>query len=77
MKMMDIAKTSVQPDEILEFLKRDIQFKDLCQKILSKKVIERAAIERGITVTPDEIQAEGDGGVIPIAWKSLQIPSLG
>ncbi len=45
---------------ILSFLKKDIQLKEVYQKILHQKVINQAAHERGITVTPEEIQAEAD-----------------
>lgn len=58
--MVAISKASIQPDEIVSFLKADIQIKEVSQKILHKKVIEKAARERGITLTPEEIQGECD-----------------
>ncbi|EDX76591.1 PPIC-type PPIASE domain protein [Coleofasciculus chthonoplastes PCC 7420] len=51
---------SVESEEIVEFLKQDIQYKKVCHQIWSQRVIERATQERGIVVTPEEIQAEAD-----------------
>src|SRR3712207_2132624 len=58
--MLDFSKVSIEPDEIIGFLKRDIQLKQVSHKILYRRIIEQAAVERGITVTPEEIQAEAD-----------------
>ena len=49
-----------EPERIVEFLKREVQIKEVCQKVLCQQVIDRAAQERGITVTPEEIQTEAD-----------------
>lgn len=51
---------SLASEEIVNFLRRNIQLKDVCEKIVSQQVIEQAAHERGVTVTPEEIQAEAD-----------------
>ncbi|MEB3179373.1 MAG: peptidylprolyl isomerase [Nostocaceae cyanobacterium] len=48
------------PDEIVSFLKKNISLKNLWQQVLFQKVIDKAAQERGITVTAEEIQAEAD-----------------
>lgn len=58
--MNDPPKTSIDADEIVFFLKKNLQFKGVSQKILSEKIIEKAARERGVTVTSEEIQAEAD-----------------
>jgi len=58
--MQDFAGTTVELDEIVDFLKRNIQFKEVYEKILHQKIINQAAQERGITITPAEIQAEAD-----------------
>src|SRR5919199_3233730 len=58
--MIELSQTSVEPDEIITFLKRNIQLKEVCQKILYQKIINQAAQERGITVTPEEIQTEAN-----------------
>ena len=47
-------------DEVVVYLKKNLQLKSLNQKILSQKIIDQAARERGVTVTPEEIQAEAD-----------------
>lgn len=58
--MADLSRASVDLDEIIEFLKKDIQYKDVCQKIIEQKVINQAAQERGLTVTTEEIQADAN-----------------
>ncbi len=58
--MIALAKESVKPEEIVIFLKKHIQFKDVCQKILYQKIINQATLEKNIIVTPEEIQNEAD-----------------
>src|SRR5579883_2346767 len=50
----------IQLEEIVNFLKQEMLLKDICQKILNQKIIEKTARERGITVTSEEIQVEAD-----------------
>lgn len=50
----------IELDEIVNFLKKNIQFKKIYEKILHQKIINKAAQERGVTVTPAEIQTEAD-----------------
>lgn len=58
--MPELSKVSIDPDEIIGSLKRGIQLKQISQKILCRRIVEQAAAERGITVTPEEIQGEAD-----------------
>ncbi|WP_424095619.1 peptidylprolyl isomerase [Moorena producens] len=58
--MTILSRASLEPQEITEFLKREIQLKDVSEKILYQKVINRAAAERNLTVTAEEIQEEAD-----------------
>ncbi|MGQ4649788.1 peptidylprolyl isomerase [Lyngbya aestuarii] len=58
--MADLSTISLQPEEIVSFLKKNLQFREVYQKILYQRVINQATAERGITVTPEEIQAEAD-----------------
>ncbi|MBD1931372.1 MULTISPECIES: peptidylprolyl isomerase [Cyanophyceae] len=58
--MNDFSGSSVKVDEIVSFLKKDIQLKEVCQKILYQKIITQAAQERSLAVTPEEIQAEAN-----------------
>ena len=46
--MANLSRVSVEPDEIISFLKKDIQFKEVCQKIIEQKIIEQATQERGL-----------------------------
>ena len=57
---IDFLGISIEPGEIIEFLKQEMLLKGICQKILYQRIREQAAQERGITVTPEEIQTEGD-----------------
>jgi parvulin-like peptidyl-prolyl isomerase len=56
--MVDLSGVSIESDEIVSFLQRNMQLKDVCQKILSQRIIEQTAQERGITVTPEEVEIE-------------------
>jgi hypothetical protein len=46
----------LEPETVVEFLKREVQIKEVCQKILYKRAIARAAESRDIRVTAEEIQ---------------------
>jgi len=52
--------SSVHPDEIVSFLKKSLQFKEVCQAILTQRIIDRAAQTRDLIISPEEIQAEAD-----------------
>lgn len=58
--MKDFSQPVIEASEIIELLRQDLQLKTFTQKVLQKKVIEKAARERGLTVTPEEIQVVGD-----------------
>jgi parvulin-like peptidyl-prolyl isomerase len=58
--MNDLSKVIIEPEEIVNFLKRNINLKEVYEKILFKKVIWQAAEAKGITVTTEEIEAEAD-----------------
>ncbi|AFZ34422.1 PpiC-type peptidyl-prolyl cis-trans isomerase [Stanieria cyanosphaera PCC 7437] len=58
--MISLNQIPKQPELILDFLKKNISLREICQKILHQIVINRAAAERGIQVTPEEIQGEAD-----------------
>jgi parvulin-like peptidyl-prolyl isomerase len=58
--MTNLLGESVELDEIIDFLKSNLQLKEVMQKIAYQKIINQAAQERGLTVTSDEIQAEAN-----------------
>ena len=58
--MVNQSGTSVSNDEIVSFLREQIQYREIYHNILSQRAIARAVQERGITVSPEEIQAEAD-----------------
>ncbi|AFY79851.1 peptidylprolyl isomerase [Oscillatoria acuminata] len=58
--MNNLEQINIKPVEIVDFLKKEISLKNIYKKILYQRMIERTAGERGITVTPEEIQAESD-----------------
>jgi Parvulin-like peptidyl-prolyl isomerase len=60
MIMMQLSKSSLDDDEIIGFLKQNLEFKEVYQKILSQKVINQVAEERAITVTAEEIQNQAN-----------------
>lgn len=58
--MINFSGVSLQFETIVDFLKQEVHLKDICQRILTCQIIEQAAQERQIVVTPEEIQAEAD-----------------
>lgn len=58
--MKDVSQPLIEASEIIQLLKQELQLKPFCQKLLQKKVIDKAAREQGLTVTPEEIQVVGD-----------------
>ena len=52
--------STMLPEEIIDVLKQEILLKRIYQKAVYRKVIEQAAAERGVTVTPEEVQTEGE-----------------
>ncbi|MEL0590365.1 MAG: peptidylprolyl isomerase [Planktothrix agardhii] len=58
--MVQLSKDSLDNEEIIGFLKQNLEFKEVYQKILSKKVIDQVAEERAITVTVEEIQNQAN-----------------
>jgi parvulin-like peptidyl-prolyl isomerase len=58
--MKDFSQPFIEASEIIELLRQELQLKTFTQKVWQKKVIEKAAQERGLTVTPEEIQVVGD-----------------
>lgn len=58
--MNEPPRVAIKSEEIVSFLKQKISYKEVRQAILSQRLIEQAAKERGLTVTPEEIQAEAE-----------------
>ena len=58
--MVNFSGTSITPDEVINFLKKNMQLKEVCQNILYQRVTEQAAQERSLAVTPEDIQAEAE-----------------
>ncbi|MBD2438307.1 peptidylprolyl isomerase [Nostoc sp. FACHB-110] len=58
--MSDLTKILIEPEEIVQFLKKEIRLKEVYQKILFNKIIWQAAEIRGITITAEEIEAEAE-----------------
>jgi parvulin-like peptidyl-prolyl isomerase len=50
----------IDPEEIVNFLKSEIHLKEVWRKILLQKVIQRAANDRAIIVTAEEIETEAN-----------------
>jgi parvulin-like peptidyl-prolyl isomerase len=58
--MYNLPKIEMEAEEIIQFLKSEMNWKNIYQNILAQKLISQAAAERGITVTSEEIEAEAD-----------------
>ncbi|MCC5639015.1 peptidylprolyl isomerase [Nostoc sp. CHAB 5844] len=58
--MSELAKIFIEPEEVVKFLKKEMRLKKVYEKILVNKIIWQAAEARGITITPEEIEAEAE-----------------
>jgi parvulin-like peptidyl-prolyl isomerase len=58
--MNDYLDMVIEPEEIVNFLKQEINLKEVYQKILFQKAIAQVAQQKGIVVTTEEIQIEAD-----------------
>jgi parvulin-like peptidyl-prolyl isomerase len=83
--MSELSKIVIEQEEIVDFLKTEIEFKEVYQKILFQKVIHRTAYEKGIIITAEEIEAEADRqrrekrlerATDTLAWLADQLVSL-
>lgn len=55
---IDFFGASIGFAEIVACLQNNWQLKEVCQQVLYHRIIERAARERGLTISDEEIQAE-------------------
>ncbi len=60
MEVIDFQDIQIETKEIVDFLRREMNLKEVCQRIVCEKIIERAAASRSITVTPEEIETEAN-----------------
>lgn len=58
--MNNHLKIAIEPDEIVNFLKSEIKLKEICIHILYQRIIEKAAKEKGVNVTTEEIEIEAN-----------------
>jgi parvulin-like peptidyl-prolyl isomerase len=55
---IDFFGVSIDFSEIVSFLRNSLQLKEICQQVLYRRIIERVARERGLTVSDEEIEIE-------------------
>jgi parvulin-like peptidyl-prolyl isomerase len=55
-----ISEPFIPPELIVDCLKREIAFKEICRRVMSQKIIHRMAEARNIDVTAAEIQTEAN-----------------
>jgi parvulin-like peptidyl-prolyl isomerase len=55
-----ISQPFIPPELIIDCLKREIAFKEICRRVMSQKIIHRTAEARNIDVTAAEIQTEAN-----------------
>lgn len=58
--MKRFSSISLNTEEIIDFLKRDLRLKEIYREIIYQKIIHRVAEERSLVVTQEEIQVELD-----------------
>lgn len=59
-KMIEFKGELISSEEIIAYLKKNMLIKELCNNILYQKIINKAVQERGVVLTPEEIQVEAD-----------------
>ncbi|EAZ91266.1 peptidylprolyl isomerase [Crocosphaera chwakensis] len=57
---MTNSTTLIDVEEVIDYLKKNLKFKEICQQILQQRIIEQASQQRDLTITEEEIQAEAD-----------------
>jgi parvulin-like peptidyl-prolyl isomerase len=58
--MVSLSEASIQPEALESFLKKNLQLKEIYRSILQQVIVDKTARERGISVTPEEIQDEAN-----------------
>lgn len=57
---VNVVERSIIPNDIIDFLKKEMRFQEVTQGILFQKIIDRVARERSLEVSDAEIQARAD-----------------
>lgn len=58
--MTNYSAIPLDAQEIVDFLRRNLQLEAIYRHIISQRIINQAALERGITIAPEEIQIRLD-----------------
>ncbi|AFZ43297.1 hypothetical protein PCC7418_1091 [Halothece sp. PCC 7418] len=58
--MINVSGEIIEAEEIVAFLKRQVQLKQTCTKILHQKIIQQAIQDHQLEISAEEIQAEAD-----------------
>ncbi|OCQ92642.1 peptidylprolyl isomerase [Nostoc sp. MBR 210] len=58
--MIEFKGKFISPKEVITYLKNNLQIRELCNHILCQKIINKAAEEKNVQVSPEEIQIEAE-----------------
>lgn len=58
--MITFFDHKIDTSEIIQFLKKNLQLREICKKILHQKIINQAVETHRIEISTEEIQSEGD-----------------
>lgn len=58
--MISLGSLTLEPAQIIAYLKQEIQIKDLCRQTLWRHIVKNVAHDKGLTISDAEIQAEAD-----------------
>ncbi len=58
--MVSFFQESIEPNEIVDFLGKNGQLKEICQKVLHQKIINQVAQARNLEISAEEIHAEAE-----------------
>jgi len=58
--MINVSGQTIEIEEIVDFLKKRVQLKEICKSILHQKIINHAVETHSIEISANEIQVKGD-----------------
>lgn len=58
--MVQFHSIQIDSAEINDFLKSSMALREICHQILGQKIVQKTAVSRNITVTPQDIQDESE-----------------
>lgn len=58
--MIEFKGKNIADKEVITYLQLNLQIKEICNHILYQEIIHKAAVQRNIQITPEEVQIEAE-----------------